>query len=207
MASEIVKQLVVAIERMSKATTWVEARDGAMYAITDLMYHHRADAAERERVNELLRVLRGILKEGPTTCIIDALLPPAPAAERDAEPPPPRGGERDWADEEAAKIMGIDDTIAPVAVVTWHYDGAVPPTEYRRRSAAISLRNTIAAALRRAAARQRPEDERIHDIAHEAHTMGRLYADSGEKLKPCDEFNRVRQMVTRFLGHKAGESA
>lgn len=39
----------------------------------------------------------------------------------------------------------------------------------------------------------------IFCIAQEAHTMGRLYAASGEKLNPADEFGRVYDMAAASI--------
>ena len=39
----------------------------------------------------------------------------------------------------------------------------------------------------------------VHSIAQEAHTMGRLYAASGEKLNPADEWARVYEMASASL--------
>lgn len=41
--------------------------------------------------------------------------------------------------------------------------------------------------------------ELIMDIAHEAHTQGRIYASGGERIKPGDEWVRIEEYVNRTL--------
>ena len=41
--------------------------------------------------------------------------------------------------------------------------------------------------------------ELLSEIIQEAHTMGRMYSDSGEKLNPADQFERVETMANDRL--------
>lgn len=43
-------------------------------------------------------------------------------------------------------------------------------------------------------------------VAHEAHTMGRIYSAGGEKLRPGDEWLRVEAMVKHRLKAKEGSA-
>ncbi|NQS89109.1 hypothetical protein HQ584_04905 [Patescibacteria group bacterium] len=41
----------------------------------------------------------------------------------------------------------------------------------------------------------------VSEIAQEAHTMGRIYSRTGERLNPAEEFERVELMVDKKWGN------
>ena len=44
--------------------------------------------------------------------------------------------------------------------------------------------------------------ELLSEIAQDAHSRGRIYCETGEKLSPCEEFMEVEKMVDRKIGGK-----
>ena len=59
--------------------------------------------------------------------------------------------------------------------------------------------------LEAAIAKHESDSELLDDIAIEAHTMGRLYSRSGEKLNPADEIRNVTDMIKLKQAIKEGK--
>ena len=112
--SEIVKQLESCVMDAHAARDIDQLKAAVIDAICSVIAHFRADAAERERVQIALRdgVARGgytqdsFVGEIARLCL-EALLPPAPAAEREAE------CRCDWPDGKAIPVADIKKPACP----------------------------------------------------------------------------------------------